>query len=115
MASFLGIEEEENGTTEGNRNNQRSHLVSGEFRTPDMRPKSHSNLESPGGLSLKGGYGILMSNAKVELMDVALKGCGWCALNMQDTSSESTIVATRCEFANNYRGAMIHGSLTSAG
>ena len=55
LASFLGIEEEENGsTTEGNRNNQRSHLVSGEFRTPDMRPKSHSNLESPGGLSLKG-------------------------------------------------------------
>ena len=56
-----------------------------------------------------------MSDAKVELFDVALKGCASAALNMSHKSSATNIViATRCEFANNEQGAIIHGSLTSA-
>ena len=30
------------------------------------------------------------------------------------TDDETTLVATRCEFANSYRGANVNGSLTSA-
>ena len=41
-----------------------------------------------------------MRNASVELMDVALKGCSSYALNITNTTSETTVVATRCEFAN---------------
>ena len=61
-----------------------------------------------------GGMGIYMENAKVELFDVALKGCRGCALLIQDTQSETTVVATRCEFANSDYGARVQGSLTSA-
>ena len=57
---------------------------------------------------------IRMSNAKVELFDVVLKGCGNCALTVSSILSETTIVATRCEFANNAFGAAVEGSLTSA-
>jgi len=61
------------------------------------------------------GIGIRMSNAKVELIDVALKGCGNRALNIISDTSETTLGATRCEFANNsMHGAFVSGSLTSA-
>jgi len=49
---------------------------------------------------------------KVELFDVALKGCRGCALLIQDTTSETSVVATRCEFANSNYGARVQGSLT---
>jgi hypothetical protein len=60
------------------------------------------------------GNGIYTRNAKVELMDVALKGCDNHALLLQGSASGSTVVATRCEFANSCCGAHINGSLTSA-
>ena len=61
------------------------------------------------------GEGIAMSNANVELMDVALKGCSSSALFIPVFTSENTFVATRCEFANGGRvGALVCGSLTSA-
>ena len=55
-----------------------------------------------------------MRNTSVELMDVALKGCSSYALNITNTTSETTVVATRCEFANSYYGAYVRGSLSSA-
>jgi len=58
--------------------------------------------------------GISMSNAKVKIIDVALKGSGSCGLYVQDSFSENTVVATRCEFANSSTGAYVGGSLTSA-
>ena len=60
------------------------------------------------------GDGIFMRNAKVELFDVALKGCGRNGLGIKQPISESTVVATRCEFANSRYGAFVSGSLTSA-
>jgi len=61
------------------------------------------------------GNGIRMRNAKVELFDVAVKGCHGTGLNMIPSSAfETTAVATRCEFANSFRGAHVSGSLTSA-
>ena len=58
--------------------------------------------------------GIRMKNAKVEFFDVALKGRGSCSLCVSSDASESTLVATRCEFANSRWGAAVEGSLTSA-
>ena len=55
-----------------------------------------------------------MRNAKVELFDAALKGCGGDALNIKNVTSETTVVATRCEFANSQYGASVFGSLASA-
>ena len=55
-----------------------------------------------------------MMNAKVELMNVTVKGCGNSALRTFDLFSETTFVATRCEFANNRYGAYVYGSLSSA-
>ena len=64
------------------------------------------------------GQGICMSNAKVELFDVALNGCNSCdscALYIPNSSSvATTVAATRCEFANSQDGAIVCGSLTSA-
>ena len=61
------------------------------------------------------GCGIdIMMNAKVELMNVTVKGCGNSALRTFDLFSETTFVATRCEFANNRYGAYVYGSLSSA-
>lgn len=57
------------------------------------------------------GIGLDMMNAKVELMDVALNKCSGFALNI---ILESTLVATRCEFANSKIGAGVFSSLTSA-
>tara|TARA_B100000780_G_scaffold193654_1_gene136482 strand:+ start:100 stop:492 length:393 start_codon:yes stop_codon:yes gene_type:complete len=48
------------------------------------------------------------------LIDVALKGCGNYALHIPETTSETTLVATRCEFANSEYGAIVYGSLTTA-
>jgi len=58
------------------------------------------------------GDGIRMMNAKVELIDVALKGCASRALTFTSYSSESTFVAKRCEFANSNWGAAVFGNLT---
>ena len=55
-----------------------------------------------------------MTNAKVELFDVALKGCASDGLRISDCTSETTLVATRCDFANSGFGAVVDGSLTSA-
>ena len=60
------------------------------------------------------GDGIHMINAKVELFDVTIKGCTVCALIMPDSTSETTFVATRSEFADSEFGALIESSLTSA-
>jgi len=61
------------------------------------------------------GHGIYMKNAKVELVDVALKGCFDMSLYIPSSTSETTtLVATRCEFANSDFGAVVQGSLTSA-
>jgi len=62
------------------------------------------------------GHGIFMMNAKVALMDVTINGCNGCAFLIPDCTSETTIVATRCEFANSNCGAVICGTriLTSA-
>jgi len=62
----------------------------------------------------EGGMGIRMRNAKVELFNVALKGCGDAALDVLPSSSETTVVATRCEFANSNYGASVNGRLSSA-
>jgi len=59
------------------------------------------------------GCGIYMTDANVALFDVALKGCDNVALNLSH-SSETIVVATRCEFANSKFGAIVEGSLTSA-
>ena len=40
-----------------------------------------------------------MRNAKVELIDVALRGCRSKGLYIPRSDSETTVVATRCEFA----------------
>jgi len=60
------------------------------------------------------GSGIRMTNAKVELFDVSLKGCETVALWITESTSATTLVATRCEFANSSYGAAVYGSLTSA-
>ena len=61
------------------------------------------------------GDGIFMSNAKVELFDVALKRCGSAGLRIPiTTSATTTLVATRCEFSNNEYGAIVFGSYSSA-
>ena len=60
------------------------------------------------------GLGIRMINAKVELFDVALKGCGSAGLFIPSSTTETTVVATRCEFSNNRHGAAVFGSLSSA-
>jgi len=60
------------------------------------------------------GTGIRMTNAKVELFDIALKGCRYSALYIPGSSSETTVVATRCEFANSQDGVRVYNSLSSA-
>jgi len=64
------------------------------------------------------GTGIRMSNGKVEFIDVAIEGCVDCALLLHfrkhELPTKTTVVATRCEFANCGQGALIGGSLTSA-
>ena len=51
-----------------------------------------------------------MRNAKVELIDVALKGCGYAGLFISRCTSKTTVVATRCEFVNSTYGAIVGGS-----
>ena len=54
------------------------------------------------------GCGIDMMNAKVELMNVTFKGCGHAGLCIPSSTSETTVVATRCEFANSgYMGVAV--------
>ena len=59
------------------------------------------------------GNGILVNNAKVELIDVALTGCDSHALSITRNTSATAVVATRCEFANSSYGVVVDGSLTS--
>ena len=61
------------------------------------------------------GSGIQIGHAKVELIDVAIKGCANVGLKLLGSSSATTVVATRCEFAHSSKyGALANGSLTSA-
>jgi len=61
------------------------------------------------------GHGIQVQIAEVELFDIAFKGCRNAGLFVRETISETTtVVATRCEFANSSSGAILQGSLTSA-
>ena len=60
------------------------------------------------------GRGLNMSDAKVELFDVAFKECVDAGLYIPDTTSETTVVATRCEFSNSRMGAVLFGSLATA-
>ena len=76
-----------------------------------MQQTSRDDVQSNPG---NNGYGINMSNAKVELMDVALKGCVHAVLRVLNSTSETTLVATRCEFANSRFGAGVFGNLASA-
>jgi len=55
-----------------------------------------------------------MSNAKVELTDVALERWGFAALYISNSTSDNSVVSTRCEFANGGFGAVVNGSITSA-
>ena len=56
-----------------------------------------------------------MTDSKVELTDVALNNYRGYALYIQESfTSETTVVATRCEFANSMYGAVVEGSITSA-
>jgi len=87
-------------------------IIVGGFGIRDVENITFKNMTVTNTSDL--GHGIRMINAKVELMDVALKGCENCALIISNTSSETTVVATRCEFANSYCGANICDSLTSA-
>ena len=60
----------------------------------------------------KTGYGIRVMNAKVELIDVAIRECESIALYIPRATSETTVlVATRCEFVNSNVGASVQGSL----
>ena len=63
------------------------------------------------------GYGIHMMNAIVKLFDVALNGCGDGGLSVNRSTSETSVVATRCDFTNSKWGFIVgggSGSLTSA-
>jgi len=84
--------------------------ILGGFRIDNQRNITFKNMTVT---NPSDGSGIHMSNAKVELLDVALKGCRHAGLNIDDATSETTLVATRCEFANSMYGAAAHGSLTS--
>ena len=63
---------------------------------------------------MMGGMVYVMSNAKVELIDVAFNGCGDAGLRIPISDAETTVVATRCEFANSQFGAVLRGNLISA-
>jgi hypothetical protein len=56
-----------------------------------------------------GGEGLYMRNAKVTLIDVAMKRCGGPALYIRNVTPETTLVATRCEFAYSSFGALVNG------
>jgi len=60
------------------------------------------------------GDAITMKHAKVELFDVALTGCGSCGLYIPNATSQTTVLAKRCEFSNSKYGAVVFGTLTSA-
>jgi hypothetical protein len=89
--------------------------ILGGFAIVNQENITFKNMTVTNNTGEDGSHGIQMSNAKVELMDVALKGCeGFSALHIPNTSLETTVVATRCEFANSWNGAAVFGSLTSA-
>jgi len=87
-------------------------IILGGFGICDLQNITFKNMTMTN--TSDNGLGIIMSNAKVELIDVALKGCDSHALDMSASTSETTVVATRCEFANSYYGAEVRGRLSSA-
>jgi pectate lyase len=95
--------------------------ILGGFAIVNLENISFKNMTvtntSGGGMSNTNtsGMSITMSNAKVELIDVVLKGCANSGLYIPESTSETTVVATRCKFANNgSHGVVVEGSLTSA-
>jgi len=86
--------------------------ILGEFRIENLENITFKEMTVTN--TSHNGCGIRMSNAKVELFDVALKGCDFSGLFIPTSTSETTVVATRCEFANSSYGAVVRGSLTSA-
>ena len=57
LACFLGVDDDDEEEEEEEEEDARQHNVSVDFNnysTPNIRPQSSSNLESPGGLSLPG-------------------------------------------------------------
>jgi hypothetical protein len=87
-------------------------IILGGFGIRDLENITFKNMTVTNTTEI--GCGILMTNAKVELMDVALNGCDGHALHIPRSSAEASVVATRCEFTNSQNGAVVHGSLTSA-
>ena len=75
-----------------------------------------SNTNEDESWGICGGSGILMMNSKVELFDVAFRGCVGAALHMPShhNTSETILLATRCTFSNSQFGAIVSGELTSA-
>ena len=51
-----------------------------------------------------------MTNAQVELVDVAFNNCGYAALQTTSDLGEATLEATRCEFAKSDCGAVVNGT-----
>jgi hypothetical protein len=88
--------------------------ILGGFGIENLEHITFKNMTLTQNTSSSNGCGIHMRNAKVELIDVALKGGQYCALNIPGSTSETTVVATRCKFANSMFGAVVNGSLTSA-
>jgi len=87
--------------------------ILGGFRIENVENITFKNMTVTNTSSI--GSGIEMSNSKVELFDVALKRCRHAAIYMPPTTSATTtLVATRCEFANSPFGVVVDGSLTSA-
>ena len=57
------------------------------------------------------------SHVVTLFVSAALKGCNGSALFISrstSSTSETTVVATRCEFANSEYGTLVYGSLSSA-
>ena len=79
--------------------------ILGEFRIENLENITFKEMTVTN--TSHNGCGIRMSNAKVELFDVALKGCGSAGFFIPDSSSETTFVATRCNFANSRWGVFI--------
>jgi hypothetical protein len=90
--------------------------ISGGFRIDNLDNITFKNMTVTFTSDI--GCGLRLNNAKVELFDVAFTGCTHGALfippSPPSVSPATTLIATRCEFANSRVGAAVNGSLTSA-
>ena len=87
--------------------------ILGGFRIEDFENITFKNMTVTN--ASEDGDGIFMRNAKVELIDVALKGCDNDAVWITSSTSATTLVATRCEFANNgSHGVVLYNRLIIA-